>query len=1150
MDKRKDFVKILSQMVCARFLGLFNASAFVTVALLLSIHDGQKYFEHTSIIARVCLAFILPFMIFPGFAGYVADRYPRRNILVFSKLAEMFIMLGGVFTLTGISYGGGNIYWFLFLLGMKNCFFRAGFFAYIPEVFETRKLGVVNGVLTSGVYFAVACGVTSGFYLQKLIQLYPEVSINFCGWLFFAIAVLSAVITSQLPSTGSPDREQKVKPVKMLRGFFDAFSYPAKAVGFGFAIIGEILYYTYMSAIVFTLLILIRRIAYDFPEFDFPGGVLIFASPFAGVAAGSLLWAIFCRGRLNLSFIPFAAAGMVLFPLLSGLVANKPEEYSLYGLIPLIATFMLSGLSAALFILPLRQFEQENAPEKQRGRFYANCNTLYFLSIIITFVTIFTFSISLNMRIASIFFLIAAMALVLALCIIFSHPDILLRCVILILSRTLYRMELNGIERLPDKGPALLVSNHVSFGDMLVITACSPRKIYFMMHEDFYNLPVLNWFARWVQFIKVPATEKPGELRKLFTRVRELLREGNMVCVFPEGRITANGIMQGFRSGIKPLLPEDVDVPVFPVRLGMMWGSLLNLHENKIKISLPHEFPIPVSLTIGTPVSPELSAYQARQVISEIAAETEMPPRMNEKTLHYQFACRARRRPLQKSFKDFEGKELSNFSILVRAILLSRKIREVVPEEREYVGVMLPGCLAHSVTLLAVMMADKTPAILNFTASKLTLEASIAKADLNCILTSRQFINKAGLEHDERMVFLEDMAKTISGWEKVKATLAVMLLPARELMNIYSPDSYDDVHKTAAILFSSGSTAEPKGVMLSHHNFNSDFFSFWRVVGWKKSDKIVGNLPLFHSFGLMVCFWLPMISGAEVIYTPNPLDAGTVLRLLEKCRATLMVATPTFLQAYLRKGRPEQFKSLRLVVTGGEKLRRDIADKFNEVTGLTLVEGYGCTELSPIVSINLSSSVYTLGTEAGPSGSIGVPLPGICVKIVDPDTLEPLPEDTEGLMMVKAPSVMKGYLKDSEGTARVVKNGWYNTGDIAKMAWNGYLTITGRLSRFSKISGEMVPHEMIEVAISEIICKEEKCIAVAGKSDKRKGEKLVVFYSDKDLNPKEIVKHLQNKGITNLWIPKADDFISVDEIPLLGSGKLDLRKINELAETL
>jgi acyl-[acyl-carrier-protein]-phospholipid O-acyltransferase/long-chain-fatty-acid--[acyl-carrier-protein] ligase len=293
------------------------------------------------------------------------------------------------------------------------------------------------------------------------------------------------------------------------------------------------------------------------------------------------------------------------------------------------------------------------------------------------------------------------------------------------------------------------------------------------------------------------------------------------------------------------------------------------------------------------------------------------------------------------------------------------------------------------------------------------------------------------------------------------------------------------------------------------------------------------------------------MTGAKIVYLPNPLDGAAVGKAIEEDELTILLATPTFLQSYMRKCTKEQLKSLRLVITGAEKLRKDIAEKFKKMTGLAVVEGYGCTELSPIVAINVAFTIMQIGTSPGKPGCIGPPMPGICVRIGDPETWKELEPGEEGLLLVKGPNVMQGYLNDPEKTADAIRDSWYNTGDVAKMDLDGYITITGRLSRFSKIGGEMVPHEMVEKTIYEILQTEKRCVAVCSAPDKSKGEKLVVLHTcDMEMKPDELVEKLREAELPNLWIPRGANFYEVYELPLLGSGKLDLAKVTELAKEL
>ena len=719
----------------------------------------------------------------------------------------------------------------------------------------------------------------------------------------------------------------------------------------------------------------------------------------------------------------------------------------------------------------------------------------------------------------------------------------------LVLSHTLLRVRTYGEENIPEEGPALLVANHVSFVDALLISRCTSRPVHFMMHETFYRYPWLYPFVKWAGFIEVPAA-KPKQLHQLFLKTHELLRKGEIVCVFPEGGITRNGIMMNFRKGISSMIPPELEVPVIPVRLGMLWGFIFTYYYGRIKLRMPLQLRHPASITIGKPMSKDLSGYEIRLVLSEMAAETERIPDGHERPLHSQFAWQATRHPFRKLIKEFNGteqKEFRNLPLFVKAMLLSREIRKLASAEDKYVGVMLPNCAAAAVSVLAVMMADKVPALLNFTASRESNRIAIEQAGLHCILTSKMFLAKLKMEPFPQMVFLEEFAPKITKAKKIQAFLAALLIPRVLLMKLLSPVSHRDVYRTGVVIFSSGSTGIPKGIMLSHHNINSDLFSFIRIMNWRNSDKVVGNLPIFHSFGLTVCLWLPIVYSAEVVYIPNPLDAQTVGQAIRNNKLTALMATPGFLQTYMRRCDPKDFASLRLVISGAEKLRNDIADKFQEMTGLAVAEGYGCSELSPVVSINVANSVLDLGTSVGKRGSIGTPMPGICAKIVDPDTFDLRPPDVDGLLVVKGPTVMQGYLNDPAKTAEVIRDGWYLTGDIAHMHDRGYITITGRLSRFSKIAGEMVPHELLEKEINEIIHSETRCIAVCGAEDSKKGEKLVVIYSDKTLDPQNIVRELRSRDLPNLWIPRPENFYYVEEIPMLGSGKLDFTELKKMA---
>jgi acyl-[acyl-carrier-protein]-phospholipid O-acyltransferase/long-chain-fatty-acid--[acyl-carrier-protein] ligase len=339
--------------------------------------------------------------------------------------------------------------------------------------------------------------------------------------------------------------------------------------------------------------------------------------------------------------------------------------------------------------------------------------------------------------------------------------------------------------------------------------------------------------------------------------------------------------------------------------------------------------------------------------------------------------------------------------------------------------------------------------------------------------------------------------------------------------------------------------------MLTHYNIASNIEQMGQTFMLEHKDVLLGVLPFFHSFGFTVTLWLPAVLGCGVAYHPSPLDLTAVSELVRDYRVTFLLATPTFLQAYLRRCSPEDFGSLQFVVVGAEKLPERLALAFEDRFGIRPLEGYGATECSPVIAVNTRDFRAPGFRQVGAKrGHIGHPLPGISVRIVDPETRERLPVGAAGLLLVRGPNVMKGYLGKPEKTAEVLQDGWYVTGDIAAEDEDGFLTITDRLSRFSKIGGEMVPHIKIEEKLQELAGATEQRFVVTGVPDGKKGERLVVLHTIPPDELKPLLDRMPETGLPNLWTPRANQFFHVEELPHLGSGKLDLRRVHEMAADL
>jgi acyl-[acyl-carrier-protein]-phospholipid O-acyltransferase / long-chain-fatty-acid--[acyl-carrier-protein] ligase len=485
---------------------------------------------------------------------------------------------------------------------------------------------------------------------------------------------------------------------------------------------------------------------------------------------------------------------------------------------------------------------------------------------------------------------------------------------------------------------------------------------------------------------------------------------------------------------------------------------------------------------------------------------------------------------------------------LIKTVFLARRLRPLWRDQK-MVGILLPPSIPGALVNWAALLLGKVPINLNYTTSNESIASCAKQCDLKTVVTSRQFLQKVPLQLPGEIIYAEDLAEKPHLGEKLAALVAAKFLPAKLLesfLGVSHPPSLDD---TATIIFSSGSTGEPKGVVLSHFNLASNVEQLEQVFHLHDGDRILGILPFFHSFGFTGTLCLPPLAGIGVVFHVSPLDAQAICALVAKYSVTMLLSTPTFLNTYTRRCPPESFGSLRIVMAGAEKLPERIAQAFEDHFGIRPLEGYGCTECSPVVAVNTNDFRAAYFRQVGAKrGSIGHPLPGIGVRIIDPDSGETLPVDKAGLLFVRGPNIMVGYLNKPEKTAEVLKDGWYNTGDIATEDEDGFLRITDRLSRFSKIGGEMVPHIKVEEQLHELLGAEGQVLAVTAIPDEKKGERLVVIHTLKEDQLKDLIEKLSKSDLPALWKPRPDQFMYVEKLPYLGTGKLDLRKLREIAQ--
>jgi acyl-[acyl-carrier-protein]-phospholipid O-acyltransferase/long-chain-fatty-acid--[acyl-carrier-protein] ligase len=495
-----------------------------------------------------------------------------------------------------------------------------------------------------------------------------------------------------------------------------------------------------------------------------------------------------------------------------------------------------------------------------------------------------------------------------------------------------------------------------------------------------------------------------------------------------------------------------------------------------------------------------------------------------------------------------DGAGLSGGKLLGAALALSRHLKKSCPERR--IGIVLPPGKGGIVANLAVILAGKIPVNLNFTSARDSIESAKVQAGVGTIVTARLMAKRLEtFPWTPEVIHLDEllpkMKRAILGW-----WILGLVTPSRILARALKLPRIGD-NAEAILLFTSGSAGKPKGVALSHRNILANVSQFAIMLDAKKEDVLLASLPFFHSFGCTVTLWYPLIEGVRTVSYPNPLEAGKIAGLVEKHAVTIMLATPTFLRAYLRKAEPEQLRSLRLLITGAEKLPEELAKAFETRFGKEVLQGYGLTETSPVASVNLPELKPTRATQnVQPSnrlGSTGKLLPGMAAEIRNAETEGKASLHDTGMLWLRGANIFQGYLDAPEQTAEVLQDGWFKTGDIGRFDEDGFLYIEGRLSRFSKIGGEMVPHETIEQKILTVLPggdQSDRVIAIVGVADAAKGEALVLL-SSIDLDLPQIRSALSDIGVPNLWIPKT--VRRVEAIPVLASGKLDLAACKKLA---
>jgi acyl-[acyl-carrier-protein]-phospholipid O-acyltransferase / long-chain-fatty-acid--[acyl-carrier-protein] ligase len=1147
-------------LIITQLQGAFNDNLYRALIVFYMVAAYGEGWQHGNLTMQLsalgAILFAVPYLVFPGIAGALADRYSKRTVTIATKLWEVMVMCVGV-----VAFYMGSpvlILLMLYMMFMQSAFFSPAKYGILPEILPEGKLPWGNGYLNMTTFAAIIAGTGVAGPLFHFVKK-GHVSIAAASSILVVCSILGAVASFRVTKVpaADPARRLPLNPWSGLGKYFKRF-YADRVLwltmlGGGFfwfaGAVGQQNLYTYGLD---TLKV----------SETWVGG--LFAALMLGIGAGSLAAGYLSKGKIEMGLVPVGLAGMALTGFLLAIPLSPATFHHVgdIGMLGLAMALYLPSVSlwvalsllfslgffAGFFEVPLMASLQHRIPADIKGGMIAAFNIVTCLGILLGGAAMLAAG-RLGMNAHHMFLISAVFASVMVAYLAIALPVYVLRSGLWLLGNTIYRLRTVGGENIPQKGGALLIANHTSFIDALVLIASIDRPVRFIMAKEIYESRWVRPLAKLTEAIPISTMSTPKELVQSLRSATEAIQDGDLVCIFAEGQISRTGQMLPFRKGFEHIMKR-VDAPIIPVHIGRLWGSIFSFADGKFFWKWPQRIPYPVTASFGEPLPNDTITPLIRLAIQELGTEAEDLGKKDHPMLQRAYVRTARKNPFKLAMADQRVPHMSYIKSLIATIVFARKLKKILGKE-EMTGLLIPQSVGAALTNWAVMLTGRVPVNLNYTAAADSLASSARQCGITQVITSKEFLKRFPVEAPGDLVYLEDVKASVRSGDRIIATLLALFCPVlllERLLGAPKGRSQDDL---ATVIFSSGSEGEPKGVMLTHHNISCNIAAPLQVFPHERHERFLGILPFFHSFGFTGTLCLPLTHGFGGVYHPNPLDAKAIGQLAYKYQPRFLVGTPTFLMSYIRRCLPEEFSSLDYVIAGAEKLPARIREAFKAKFGVEPLEGYGSTECAPIVSLNVpdfrAPGYYQVGTK---HGTIGHPIPGVCVKVIDPDTGEPIFDGTSGLLLVKGPNVMKGYLHQPEKTAAVLKDGWYSTGDIASLDEDGFITITDRLSRFSKIGGEMVPHIKIEEGMHTILGVTEQVLGVTGVPDEAKGERLVVLHTLDDDQVKDLQERLPEMGLPNLWLPKPNAWYRIDEIPVLGTGKVAIRKLNALAREL
>jgi acyl-[acyl-carrier-protein]-phospholipid O-acyltransferase / long-chain-fatty-acid--[acyl-carrier-protein] ligase len=1153
--------------VClVQFMTAFVDNAFrigiIAFAVFIEVQakdDANAYVWPAHQVATIStVLMLLPYALLSLAAGALSDRYPKRWVFIVGKFAELPLMAAGMIGLMW-SYravmagespvvGIGLVLAMIFFLGVQVAFISPARYGILPEILDDESLTEGNGYLELCSFGGIFAGTLSaGFVVDGLRE---GSAFWWAPWLVPAATLIGIAASFFVPYTPPANPTRPIIEGFLPQRFLQNWRVLQSRPGLVTAVWGMVIFWSAGVAVTLNAANAGNKLL-GLGSSPIDANSLVVAVSI-GLGLGSLAAGRISRGGIELGLVPLGAiiwalsfAGLALTHVFGMTVG--PNNRDVERLNPTLFLLFVNGFGAGMFVIPINAFVEHESPHEHRASCIATSNIVQVLGMI--FMSLLVMKLidvipDAVVGVKVVWVVLGVLLAAVAIWVVRLFPDIFIRFVQSIFVRVFYRFRVLGEDNIPADGPALVVYNHLSYMDGTLAMAAVQRPTRFVVWTGHYKSKILERIGKASGAIPIDPKASPKELITALRRASEALERGDVVAVFAEGGIARTGVMLPFQRGLEVIAKRAPSAPIIPAYIDGMWGSIFSYSGGKFFWGWPSFKRRKVTVTFGPPLPNDTPAPVVRAKVRELGSQAWMKRRKSFVPLGRLFIKSAWKFGKRPCIADL-NRDLKYGETLKAAVALSGVLKRHAGSD-QYIGVLAPPSVGAAVTNIALAILGRTAVNLNYTIGDEVMNRCIDQCGIRIVFASRAFLDKVGLKPRGQIVYLEDLKEQVTKGDKLRAAAAWLLPPAVSTRTVLRSSNVA-MDSLATIVFSSGSTGEPKGVMLTHFNLAANVQAGIEVIGVLKTDVLMGVLPFFHSFGYNVTMWLPFLVGAKVVYHYSPLEPDVVGGLIKKHGGTVFLSTATFMRGHLRKNDKEELATLRYIVCGAEKLPMQLADQFEKKFGIRPLEGYGCTELSPLVSCNRPDFIEGDTHQVlQKQGTIGHPLPGIAVKVVNADTFEELPNGEEGMLLVTGPNVMKGYLHKPDLTAQAIRDGWYVTGDVAKLDDDGFITITDRVSRFSKIGGEMVPHAKVEDLIHQTLSTNDRVCIVVGLPDERKGERLAVVHTKLSIPVDQLWNQLR-ENLPPLWVPAKAAFMEVPELPILGSGKLDLKGAKTLA---